>query len=501
MCARTTAKYEKELSGTKEEDEPQRQLVDAFSRQPRVVLHRADIGENLCPEWWEPQPPHIKEEVEDEEVPHIKQEEEFEPISIKEEEKPERPHIKLEDEDDVTKFPSTGVPLKSEDEGQSEESRGVEPPSCSSSQDTTREDDGDYCGGSKADGLLVPRLDDISEDLHPARQELVPPHIKEEEKLEPTPIKKEDEEEHTHIKHEVEEDFTKFSSTGVPLKSEDEGQSEENRGAEPPTTSSSQHMTTEGDGDYCGGSEAEGLLAPLSDRDDTSSHPPHTDDDDGQCEGHMMCHTENNRWKCSPCGKIFAFQSNLKQHMKIHTGEKDFACSVCGQRFSVKGNLKTHTRTHTGEKPFACLVCGQRFSVNGNLSKHTRIHTGEKPFACSVCGKRFTKKGDLKIHTRIHTGEKPFACSVCTQRFSKKGNLKIHTRTHTGEKPFACSVCGQRFSKKGDLKIHTRTHTGEKPFSCSVCGQRFSHNYQAKTHKCAGENSSDEEALNEKING
>ncbi|XP_061525939.1 uncharacterized protein LOC133398372 isoform X2 [Phycodurus eques] len=200
MCARTTAKYEKELSGTKEEDEPRRQLVDAVRMRPRVVLHAADIGEDLCPGCWEPQPPHIKEEVEVEEVPHIKQEEEFEPISIKEEEKPERPHIKREDEDDITKFPSTGVPLKSEDEGQSEESRGVEPPSCSSSQDTTREDDGDDCGGSKPDGLLAPRLDVvatarhpfpyISEDRHPARQELVPPHIKEEEKLEPTPIEK-----------------------------------------------------------------------------------------------------------------------------------------------------------------------------------------------------------------------------------------------------------------------------------------------------------------------
>ncbi|XP_061621361.1 uncharacterized protein LOC133473909 [Phyllopteryx taeniolatus] len=50
--------------------------------------------------------------------------------------------------------------------------------------------------------------------------------IKEEEKLEPTPIEKEDAEEHPHSKHEVEEDITKFLSTGVPLKTKDESQSQ-----------------------------------------------------------------------------------------------------------------------------------------------------------------------------------------------------------------------------------------------------------------------------------
>ncbi|XP_061526048.1 uncharacterized protein LOC133398900 isoform X2 [Phycodurus eques] len=54
ICARTTAKYEKELSGTKEKDEPRRQLVDAVRMQPRVVLHRAERKvlrsscENVC---------------------------------------------------------------------------------------------------------------------------------------------------------------------------------------------------------------------------------------------------------------------------------------------------------------------------------------------------------------------------------------------------------------------------------------------------------------------
>ncbi|XP_061621231.1 uncharacterized protein LOC133473662 isoform X2 [Phyllopteryx taeniolatus] len=165
MCARTTAKSEKELSGTKEEDEPRRQLADAVRMQPRVGFHTADITEDLRTERQEPEPPHIKEEVEDKEVHHIKEEEE--PILIKKGEGDARPHIKQEVEEDITKFPSTGVPLKSEAEGQSEESRGAEPPSSSSSQHMKTEGDGDHCGGSPADGLLAALSDCDDMTSHP----------------------------------------------------------------------------------------------------------------------------------------------------------------------------------------------------------------------------------------------------------------------------------------------------------------------------------------------
>ncbi|XP_061619442.1 zinc finger and SCAN domain-containing protein 31-like isoform X4 [Phyllopteryx taeniolatus] len=234
MCARRTAESEEELWGPKEEKEPQRQLLDAvFNLQPHTVHRRADLAEDLRTEWQEPEPPRIKEEVKDEEVHHIKEEEE--PISIKKEEKELHHHIRQEKEEDITKFPLTGVPLKSEDEGQSVASRGVEPPS----------------------------------------------------------------------------------------------------------SSSSQHMTTEADGDHCGGSQADG---PLSDFDVMTS----THDDYGQSEIDMTFQTDNKRWKCSQCGKTFDNKSTFKQHVRTHTGEKTFSCSDCGQRFSIKKSLKIHTRTHTG---------------------------------------------------------------------------------------------------------------------------------------------------------
>ncbi|XP_061524053.1 uncharacterized protein LOC133397327 isoform X3 [Phycodurus eques] len=120
MCARRTAEYKEELCGP--EEKKCLSLDAAFNLQPRTVQGRADISENLHLERQQSMSPHIKEEEEDKEVQHIKEEEE------------EFLHIKEEGLEEFIKIPSTGVPLKSEDEGQCEEGRGAEPPSSRSNQ-------------------------------------------------------------------------------------------------------------------------------------------------------------------------------------------------------------------------------------------------------------------------------------------------------------------------------------------------------------------------------
>ncbi|XP_061740486.1 uncharacterized protein LOC133541239 isoform X2 [Nerophis ophidion] len=44
MCERTIAEYEEELTPTKEENERQRQLLEAVFKRPQVVLHRTAEG-------------------------------------------------------------------------------------------------------------------------------------------------------------------------------------------------------------------------------------------------------------------------------------------------------------------------------------------------------------------------------------------------------------------------------------------------------------------------
>nr|XP_057937849.1 zinc finger protein 3 homolog [Doryrhamphus excisus] len=389
-------------------------------------------------------------------------------------------------------------------------------------------------GGHEA---CLPQQQEEPQPVKEEEEEPEPAHIKEEEDPQPLCVKDEEVElsitqEGEHLLGPEEADLTRLPLTGVSVKTEDHedkppessqlhhSPSEEMREAEPSCSSSPQHMTTEADGDHCGGSRADNLLAPLSDSDDATSRSP--EDEDGDSEGdmttqngnkrsecskkktgkkrfncsvcdkgfscksylirHMRTHTGEKLFRCSDCGKSFTRNSDLKTHMRIHTGEKPFTCSDCGKGFTQKASMLVHMRTHTGEKPFTCSQCSKSFTQKIQMISHMKTHTGEKPFTCSKCSKSFTQKIQMLSHMKIHTGEKPFVCSECGKSFTHKANMVSHMRTHTGEKPFSCSDCGKSFTEKAHMVIHIRTHTGEKPFSCLYCGKRFTHKINMVIH-------------------
>ncbi|XP_061742720.1 oocyte zinc finger protein XlCOF8.4-like [Nerophis ophidion] len=403
MCERRRAEYEEELCPTKEKKR-QHQPLDAVFKKHQVVLHRTDAQ----------QPPHIKEE---EEEVWITQEEEC---------------LLGQEEADLSKFPLTVVSVKTEEH-----------------EDKPPESSQLHHSPNVCEEHLLPEQQEWSCKME--EEEPQPSHFKVVDTALQTPHFKEEEEEH-RISQEGE--LTVFS---VVVKSEDDEvkvESEEKREAELPSSS------TEADGDHCGGSQADKLLAPLSDSEDTTSHSPDTDDEDSKDD--KTCHTDNTHLTCSYCDKTFNYLCRLRTHMRIHTGEKPFTCSVCGKGFARKDVLKEHMRTHTGEKSFTC----------------------------SICGKGFVTSTHLKVHTRMHTKETPFSCSMCGKGYVTSTNLKVHMRRHTRENTFICSVCGKDFLQNHDLKRHMRTHTGEKVWCCSVCGEGFSYKYQCKKHKCAGEDSS-----------
>ncbi|XP_032363689.1 zinc finger protein 135-like isoform X2 [Etheostoma spectabile] len=260
-------------------------------------------------------------------------------------------------------------------------------------------------------------------------------------------------------------------------------------------------METEADGEDCGGPEparnSHPLLQPETEDQTGDSSEPETDDSadwketrEPQSALNSLKHDSRRKktFSCSECGRRFGRKSYLKRHMMTHTGEKPFSCSVCKKSFTQRGGLQSHMVVHTGEKRFSCSECGKRFGLKSHLKNHMLTHTGEKPFSCSVCKKFFTRSEHLRSHMVVHTGEKPFSCSVCKKFFTRSEHLRSHMRIHTGEKPFSCSVCKKCFTRIGHLRSHMAVvHTGEKRYSCSVCNKRFAWSSQLRKHKCVGQ--------------
>ncbi|XP_033989765.1 oocyte zinc finger protein XlCOF22-like [Trematomus bernacchii] len=209
-------------------------------------------------------------------------------------------------------------------------------------------------------------------------------------------------------------------------------QTEENREAEPPASSSAEHLETEADGEDCGGpeparnSDPERHLQPETEDNPGDSSEPDTEDDPGDSS---EPDTEDRAdWKETrePGSNSQRNKQDPVSDSTRSAGEKTFGCSLCEKSFAQRGDLKKHMRIHTGEKPFICSICEKCFAQRGDLKKHMRVHTGEKPYSCSICKRCFAGIGDLKKHMRIHTGEKPYSCSVCDKRFNRSHHIKFH---------------------------------------------------------------------------
>ncbi|XP_078126165.1 uncharacterized protein LOC144530458 isoform X1 [Sander vitreus] len=376
LFERTIAEYEEERCRSKEENERQRKLLDAVFT-PQLRLHRTDVQqlsvskEEVPPEQWEwspsldqqhPEPPHIKEEQEE--------------LWISQ----EREQLQGLEEADITKFPFTPVPVKSEDDEEKPQPSQLHQ---RQTEQMETEADREDCGG-------------------------------------PEPARNSDPDIALHINTDDQTGDSSEPETDDSYEWKETGEAQ----------SGLNSLENDDDDDF------------VSDSSCTTDEKTFSCSDCGkrfECKAwlkqHMRTHTGEKPFSCSVCKKSFAKSGNLQAHMRTHTGEKRLSCSVCQKKFSHNTHVKNHMRSHTGEKPFSCSVCKISFTRKDSLQKHVRTHTGEKPFPCSVCKKSFAQSYTLQVHMRIHTGEKPFSCSVCKELFAHKINLHVHMRTHTGEKP------------------------------------------------------------------
>nr|CAD7568114.1 unnamed protein product [Timema californicum] len=94
------------------------------------------------------------------------------------------------------------------------------------------------------------------------------------------------------------------------------------------------------------------------------------------------CYSEDGKYKCPQCGKLYRYKESLCRHMRHECGKApQFQCTHCLQRFSQKPNLVYHLLTFRCRRvgrlgiSQGCLLFHQEHVQNSNLSNCIRVQT------------------------------------------------------------------------------------------------------------------------------
>ncbi|XP_068557922.1 zinc finger protein 431-like isoform X2 [Cebidichthys violaceus] len=265
----------------------------------------------------------------------------------------------------------------------------------------------------------------------------------------------------------------------------------------------------------------------------------------------QTCKRSSRVKQCSTCGKVFTCCADLTRHTICHTEQNHYLCSHCGRDCDSYEDCETHQEgkcrvsnqrsrdsslSNAGKKnqediptvpvassksqaksPMTCQECGQSFTYYKNFEKHQsrcskraprrKKQTSANHFVIAAC--RFRPDANAEASSEMQESstakaptspdgsqrsnprgikcalcEKNFpelcVCSYCGKQFSTKNCLRAHTVRHTGGYP--CPVCGKKFYQKIYLKWHMYKHTGQEPYLCDTCGKGWPSAAQLKVH-------------------
>lgn len=155
---------------------------------------------------------------------------------------------------------------------------------------------------------------------------------------------------------------------------------------------------------------------------------------------------------CSFRGHVNDVRIHIKEE---HVGAKVHKCKICSKKLAYS-SIEAHMKNHSNNDRFKCKFCGKIFKRKDGLNVHLQFHTREFTHECKYCHKKFPSIYALKNHVRTHTGLKPHVCDYCKKGFVKRSDLIRHNRTHTGERPFKCNLCRMTYTRNHLLTDHKR---------------------------------------------
>ncbi|XP_019740045.1 uncharacterized protein LOC109524538 [Hippocampus comes] len=286
-----------------------------------------------------------------------------------------------------------------------------------------------------------------------AEEEPEPPSLKAEEEPEPLSMKAENEPKPCHIKEEEQQyEVAMLLLPVVILKRADVGQGEsgENTKAKPPSSSSSEHMTAEGDGDPSGQSQAHCIQAPPPDGEDVTSHSSDTGDEHSRDE--MKHHTDNKLWKCS--------QGPPQSHGPVTTldepkSSRGISDSVFVRAYQKRSQKRAYSKRHY------CLYCSKPYA---KMARHLEsAHQDKSDVATALSFPKGSKERKKQLDYIRNRGNFAYNTSVLE---SGKGELvpfKQPPKEAQGSDFMHCTYCQGLFSRKV-LWRHMQT-CGFKPGS------------------------------------
>ncbi|XP_049424597.1 zinc finger protein 583-like isoform X2 [Epinephelus fuscoguttatus] len=354
LFERTIAEYEEELCRSKEENERQRKLLDAVFN-PQLRLHRADVQQLLVVK--EEVPPEQQEwsssvDQEDPEPPHIKEEEEELWISQ------EGEQLQGLEEDDITTFSFTIVPVESEDDEEKPQ----------------------------------------SSQLHQRHTEQMETEVEIEDCGGPEPARNSDPD--THLQPESDDQTGESSETETGDSDDDDWT--ETREPQSGLNPLKNYEVSVSDW-RCGVSEKPFICFECGRRFGKAAN----------LRAHMSSHTGEKPFSCSVCKKTFTQRGYLEKHMRIHTGEKPFSCSVCKKAFTESALVRKHMRVHTGEKPFSCSVCNKSFYTEWTFTETHESPHGRETLQLHCLSPKF--------HLAL-PAQKPSVCGLSVLTASSNSN-------------------------------------------------------------------------------